>query len=397
MLLNFPPLALQRADFLEKINYFSIYLLLTTFILFAIGLFLCSRRQILASTIGLFLAFFYVFSTPFILLRRALTLVVSADDDGANHRVGISFVLFRATRLAYAAMFVISLGVLSYAIALAGITFYPGRELSIHRTNVAQLAAQVAELDQATASATRANDTLQSAQAAANVSSASARQAHRRLDELGNPENFHGRFFDTIRQTSDTALLAEQRAQLDKFVLQCRSGIFSTLRNCDTLAQYGAELLSRADAVLKADLALSKAQKEVERAERPAQEQNAVRAQKEPLVLAARDVLANDDISRGEWLWPHSILSLSIAGWGVAMAMVVAWSFGIVLELAGWLLRALAVAAPSAASSTNMATDTESPDEQSAANAVTSDAAPTIRRARRPMNPDDTTATAIDA
>jgi hypothetical protein len=304
---------------------------------------LFAGRDWLEAVFGMFRVFFTIFTTPFVFLRDALTVIRNsseAEQDYAQTRV---FTLFRYSRIQYLFIFLGALIILSAGATSGALSLWPRYELAQRQAlleQIVEIESQIEATNQSLGAAAapdfRANlervrqEALTAYQTQAQRNSALPENPAFQRDIVYNLMNARG--LDMVRQL---------RERVPDYTSNCPNNYnwrgFSAPM-CQQFRSYVADLANRkeneinlAQAFREADAALDNAQSvQREASARLASLQSSLEA-----TVVQRNAIAVFNV---EWLWQR-LQSLFWLLLGTTLSVVVfVWLFAMAADFLNWLI-----------------------------------------------------------
>lgn len=284
-----------------------------------------------------------LFTTPFMFLRDALSIVRASAEAEQDYVRTRTFMLFRYSRLQYLTILVVALLVLSAGVTSALLSLWPAEQIAQGQaaaSYVQNLREQVAEAQTAVnqASSPEQRQTLQTARDQAESTLQSQQQGfnqylqgnlynHQLISQVANSRNANG--------------VANTRDQLDNYMRDCPRGYYWSgfnLADCQQFRDYAFELANRRIALLNAESAFREADNAFNQADSAAQSaQQRLDGLQQSLASAQEQQRA---VSLFNPQWIVSRLSGAV-GLILATAMIVigiVWFGAILIDVLNWII-----------------------------------------------------------
>jgi hypothetical protein len=231
--------------------------------------FAMSGGRLAASLLGILRVAVTIFTTPFVFLRDALTVVRATNEAEQDYAQSSVFVLFRFNRIQYMALLVLSLLILSGGVTSSILMLYPQAEIARSRAlsaEIAQLETEIAAANEAAATASAPG--FREGLAARRDEARTAHQAQVQSNAtFAQSTTFSGAAIDQLAAAQSSENAAYVRDNIDTYMSGCpRAWRNMTAESC---AQYRAFVLEMADRKIN-ELNLAQAADEAERAWRDA-------------------------------------------------------------------------------------------------------------------------------
>jgi hypothetical protein len=297
---------------------------------------------------GLFRVFFTIFTTPFIFLRDAIRLVRGAHDAEQDYARSSVFLLFRANRIWYMAIFVLSLLMLSSGVTSAVLSVYPSAEIAQARLLDEQITQIEAELQtvrvQAIEAPAQPSDSAQLEQAWVTARNAYQNQVQSNADFV-RAAPMRGPFIDRLSNAYNETTVQYVRTNLDQEINACLRRRGSNAVTCGQYRSVVLELADRKDnefrlarAAQEAERAWRQGDLAARRAAQQAENQAARVANVEAQLQYAREQRSATDPWNAERMAERIVAAaLRILGtlWSV---IVFVWLAAILIDIFNWLI-----------------------------------------------------------
>jgi hypothetical protein len=220
----------------------------TFIVVFFIFTALFSNNNPFAAISSIFRLFSTIFSTPFVFLKSAIAIMMSAASDEDDYINSRQFVLFRYSRIQYLSIFVLCIIVISSGVTAAIFALYPSSELAA----IERLERELADQDAETLTL-KANITELAAPGGSRTLAAKRADAERAFAAARSKENiffenvgFRADLLTSIRSSEGTEDLETIESGLDNYFEDCPEGSTwnnFTTQDCDEMRGKSTELI----------------------------------------------------------------------------------------------------------------------------------------------------------
>jgi hypothetical protein len=306
-----------------------------------VGLF--AGRDWLEAVFGMFRVFFTIFTTPFIFLRDALTVIRNSSEAEQDYLQTRVFTLYRASRIQYLFIFIGALLILSAGVTAGALGLWPTYQLERRAELLQQIVGIQTEIE-------ATNQTLAAAAAPdflANLdrASAEARGAYQtqRQRNATPPQNplFQKEFVNYLMNAGSVSEVQRLRDQIGPHTSNCPNNGYwrgFTPQTCEQFRGYVADLANRREN----EFAQLQAYRDAEVAVINAQSaQREASARLASLQISIEEVVAQRnaiDVFNLAWLWER-LQALFWLFLGTLLSVVVyVWFFAIAADFTNWII-----------------------------------------------------------
>lgn len=202
---------------------------------------------------GMLRVAFTFFTTPFVVLRDALANMRSAEDEEQDYRGSRLFLWFRASKLEYLLLLIVSLLILSSGVTSSVLSLYPQYELAEGRrldAEIQRLETEVARANEAVAAANAPGhrDQLRAQRDAARTAYQNQLQANAALSQN---TTFYGGIVEQLTNAQRASTVENIRGQIDYYMSSCPRGYNWRAMTTETCAQYRSYAIELANARMR--------------------------------------------------------------------------------------------------------------------------------------------------
>lgn len=314
-----------------------------------------SGGQLMSALGGILRVFVTVFTTPFVFLRDALTILRSSGEAEQDYRKTRVFMLYRYSRIQYLGILVISLLALSGGITASLISLYPSGEMAQHKALSEQIRSlqddiKATEKDLAAAATPAHRKTLEDRRTEADQKLQQQRQSNAAFQQSST---FRGPLISQIQNARRPESLAEVANAIDDYMADCPLGYswggFSE-EQCAAYRAFATELAQRKTT----ELALSKAFEEADIAFNDAD--NAAR-NAETRLETLKSSLKSTREQRGQVsLFNPGVIASKLGGAiailisSLLLVIVIVWFGALFIDFLNWIILLMRVAEKDASS-----------------------------------------------
>ena len=235
----------------------------------------------LGEAIGsIFRVLFTFFTTPFVFLRDAMTLVRRTEESEQDYRESTTFMLFRANRIQYVLLLLLCLLVLSSGITSGVLSLYPQAEIEQSRILSEQVTQLETDLQNANAAATntQAPGFREELRTRAEQARAAYRQQAQSNAEFLQTKRFNSNLLNTLLNTNDISAITQIQGNLDVYLASCPRGYEwqgMSPADCVSYRQFLDQVATRRIAEINRGQAASAAEAALQDADNAAENANA--------------------------------------------------------------------------------------------------------------------------
>lgn len=320
------------------------YVSLIVFLAVSAGvLFVLSGGKLVDALLGILRVVVTVFTTPFIFLRDALTVIRSSSEAEKDYQRTRVFMLFRYSRIQYLLLLIGALLVLSGGITTSLVSLYPSQELEMSRS----LNERVRELRDAVREAESAVEAAGSPQARQNLETqrttaqAAFEEARRQTTAFAQTAPVPGDYVGRIRSAQNAQMVQYEINSVVNQLAGCPNGYnwrgFSQA-DCDNIRAFVTTLGERRNAELTAQQTYNTAEQAFRQADSGAAMATANLEALQQQLKATRDQAGQVS------LFNPSVMGGKIAGAiagliGTALAVVLlVWFGAIFIDVLNWII-----------------------------------------------------------
>lgn len=293
---------------------------------------------------GIFRVFLTIFTTPFVFLRDALTILRTAGEAEQDYEGSRVFMLFRANRIWYLILMVICLLVLSSGVTTAAISLYPSSEIAQGRALSEQVAQLETQLEQANAEVAAAGAPDARAQLQTRMETAQRAyqtQSQNNYEFSQNSVYINNAVAQQLATTRSNDYIQRVRTNLDGYMQSCPRGYDwrgMTVQDCVQFRAFIVQLMERKQREIVLQQQATEAERAFRESDSAAQQaaanQQAIQAQLEATRQARSEVsLFNPDVI-GDRIKTAIMTILS----ALFMVIVIVWAGAIAIDVGNWFI-----------------------------------------------------------
>lgn len=241
-------------------------------------IFVLSGGRLVEALRGIFRTLLTIFTTPFVFLRDALTILRTAGEAEKDYQRTRVFMLYRYSRIQYLLLLVGALLVLSGGITTSLLSLYPQQEIEMGRTlseRVNQLRNEVREAEEAVR-ASGSPDHRQNLEKARDEAQAAHQQAQRDIAAFVQTAPVPGPYVNQIRNAYNADAANQQANGVLEQLANCPEGWPGyTQQECNAIRNFATGLGQRRVAELTTQQAFNDAQRAFRDADSAAAQANA--------------------------------------------------------------------------------------------------------------------------